>query len=318
MTMAPARPGAGPALSTWTALGVSVELAVTDPAALPRAQAMLVEDLAALDLACSRFRSDSEVVRMSAASGAPVACSPLLRDVLRAALGVAATTDGALDPTVGGTLVDLGYDRDFAQLPPDVLSPRLAVHRRAHWSEVVMTDDTVTVPANIVLDLGATAKAWASDRSAARIATATGTGVLVSLGGDVAVAGPPPELGWAVQVQDKPGRLGVGPVQVVAIWSGGLATSSTTARRWQHGGRAMHHIVDPSTCRPAVSPWRTVSAVAPTCLEANTLTTTAIIRGQHGRRWLQSQGAPARLVSTHGHVTTLHGWPSPRAADGSA
>ena len=49
---------------------------------------------------------------------------------------------------------------------------------------------------------GATAKALAADRIAARAADAAGCGVLVSLGGDVAIAGEPPGEGWQVGVAD--------------------------------------------------------------------------------------------------------------------
>ena len=61
------------------------------------------------------------------------------------------------------------------------------------WREVHLEGRLLTMPEGVQLDLGATAKAWAADRSAARIAERLGCGVLVSLGGDIAVAGPPPE-----------------------------------------------------------------------------------------------------------------------------
>ena len=65
------------------------------------------------------------------------------------------------------------------------------------WREVRLDGQSLTMPAGVQLDLGATAKAWAADRSAARIAQQLGGGVLVSLGGDIAVAGPPPAAGLA-------------------------------------------------------------------------------------------------------------------------
>jgi thiamine biosynthesis lipoprotein ApbE len=48
----------------------------------------------------------------------------------------------------------------------------------------------VRVPAGVVLDLGATAKALAADRAALTIEAELGCGVLVNLGGDIRVAGP--------------------------------------------------------------------------------------------------------------------------------
>ena len=159
----------------------------------------------------------------------------------------------------------------------------------------------LTVPAGVQLDLGATVKGWAADRSAARIAGELGCGVLVSLGGDTAVAGEPPEGGWRIRVQDRtalPGEPPDGPSQVVTIRDGGLATSSTAARRWRRGGDVLHHILDPRTARPAAQVWRTVSVAASTCADANTAATAAIIKGRQAVGWLTGLRLPARLVSS--------------------
>ena len=162
------------------------------------------------------------------------------------------------------------------------------------------------------LDLGATVKAWAADRSAERIARALACGVLVSLGGDIAVAGDVPPGGWSIRVQDVAGDPSApddGPTSIIAIHHGGLATSSTSARRWQRGD-VMHHILDPRTGRPADGLWRTVSVAAGSALDANIASTAAIIRGLRSASWLARLGLPARLVTVDGNVTTVAGWPA--------
>jgi thiamine biosynthesis lipoprotein len=169
------------------------------------------------------------------------------------------------------------------------------------------------MPAGVRLDLGATAKAWAADRSAARIAARTGGGVLVSLGGDIAVAGPAPSTGWRVRVQDVTGAPEdppAGPYAQIAIRDGGLATSSTTARRWRRGGDVLHHILDPRTGLPAEPVWRTVSVAAGSCADANAASTAAVIRGRRALGWLAHLGLPARLVDATGVVFTVAGWPA--------
>jgi thiamine biosynthesis lipoprotein ApbE len=170
----------------------------------------------------------------------------------------------------------------------------------------------LTVPAGVRLDLGATVKGWAADRAAARIAEVLGCGVLVSLGGDTAVAGEPPDGGWRIRVQDKtalPGEPADGPSQVVTIRDGGLATSSTAARRWRRGGDVLHHILDPRTGLPAAPVWRTVSVAAATCADANTAATAAIIRGRQALPWLGGLRLPARLVAQDGAIHTVNAWP---------
>ena len=297
----------------WKALGTTIRLVVTDPAQLGPAKAMLADDLAALDLACSRFRADSELRRLDASAGKPTKVSRLLAATIRAALRGALLTDGDVDPTVGRAMEDIGYDRDFASVPP-CGGVRVTVRHIPQWRQIELDDATrlLTVPAGVRLDLGATAKAWAADRSAERVARALGCGVLVSLGGDIAVAGAVPVGGWSIRVQDVTGSPSLpaeGPAAVIAIRAGGLATSSTSARRWQRGGDLMHHILDPRTGRPADSDWRTVTVAAASALDANIASTAAIIRGQRANGWLAQLGLPARLVAVDGSVTTLAGWP---------
>ncbi len=357
MNESSARPGrptvvnAPPEFAAWRALGVLIQLGVTDQARLAPARELLDGDLAALDLACSRFRPDSELVAVgNAARGAPgpvtVPVSPLLAEAIEVSLRAAELTDGDVDPTVGGALRALGYDRDFAELqtattarttdrwvhpdapndPPSSLQTGagagagagpgiVGVRTIPGWRSVSVdvAAGKLTVPAGVQLDLGATVKGWAADRSAAAISDRLGCGVLVSLGGDTAVAGPPPtEEGWPIRVQDTTLPLEDtpdGPSQVVSIRVGGLATSSTAARRWHHGGDVLHHILDPRTGLPAAPVWRTVSVAAATCADANTAATAAIIRGHRAPAWLTSLNLPARLVSVEGAITTVAGWP---------
>ena len=100
------------------------------------------------------------------------------------------------------------------------------------------------------------------------------------------------------------------PGQTISIQSGGLATSSITARRWLQGGRAMHHILDPRDAEPVRATWRTVSVAAATCLDANIASTAAIVLGEQAQSWLAEQGLPARLVAVDGKVVIQGGWPA--------
>ena len=300
--------------SAWNAIGTTIRVVVNDRARLSNAREMLANDLAALDLACSRFRPDSELARIEATAGTATAISPLLTEAIGAALRGARLTDGDVDPTVGRAMEAIGYDQDFASVPARGGAIRVTVRHTPRWRQIALDEEAgmVTVPVGVRLDLGATAKAWAADRSARRIAAELGCGVLVSLGGDIAVAGEVPPGGWSIRVQDVTGdpfTPAQGPAGVIAIRDGGLATSSTRARKWQRGGDLLHHILDPRTGWSADSNWRTVSVAAGTALDANIASTAAIIRGPGAPGWLAGLGLSARLVALDGTVTTLAGWP---------
>jgi thiamine biosynthesis lipoprotein ApbE len=297
------------ASATWRALGTLVQLVVTDPAALPGARRLLEDDLAAVDATCSRFREDSEIRSLT---GGRHRISPLLAEAIGVALRAARLTDGDVDPTVGGAMSAAGYDRDFHQIEPNGPPLRLTVRRVPGWREVRLDGRSLILPAGVQLDLGATAKGWAADRSVSRIAEQARCGVLVSLGGDIAVAGLPPATGWRIRVQDVTGPAGEtpeGPHALIAIRNGGLATSSTAARRWRRGGDMLHHILDPRTGLPAEPVWRTVSVAAGSCADANAASTAAVIRGRRALGWLTRLGLPARLVDATGAVFTVAGWP---------
>ncbi len=168
---------------------------------------------------------------------------------------------------------------------------------------------TVRVPRGVVLDLGATAKAWAADRAARAVHAACGCGVLVSLGGDLATAGAAPAGGWRVHVTDDHRASSLAPGQTVSIASGGLATSSTAVRRWRHDGATAHHLIDPAAGAPVRGPWRTVSVAAASCADANTAATAALVRQDRAPAWLDQLGLPARLVAHDGAVLRVGGWP---------
>ncbi len=326
-TTQPPSHGGGLATARWEALGTGVVLQVTDPLWLPRASAILARELEELDRACSRLRSDSDLSRVNAlAGGPPVRAAPLLIEALQVALRAAELTDGDVDPTVGAALVLAGYDRDWSLLEhPDERGlpcsaagrspsrpPTLTARLRSGYRTVELdpTLSTVRVPRGILLDLGATAKAWAADRAARAAQAAAGCGVLISLGGDIATAGSAPAGGWRIHVTDDHRDGADTPGQTIAIASGGLATSSTTVRRWRRGGAAMHHIIDPATGAPVQGPWRTVSVAAADCTDANIASTAALVRGARAPRWLEQLGLPARLIAHDGEVLRIGGWPA--------
>jgi thiamine biosynthesis lipoprotein ApbE len=294
-----------------------MHVVVTRPEHLDAATEAVERVVAAIDLACSRFREDSELSRLLATDGPREAIvSPMLARALATAIRAAELSDGAVDPTVGAAVRSAGYSVDFDSVAADGEAIPLVVQPVPGWRRIRFFPATgrVEVPAGIEIDLGATAKALAADLAAASAARLVeGGGVLVSLGGDVAVAGTPPEGGWHMQIAED-SRAAITPDgETISILAGGVATSSTTVRRWRRGGVELHHIIDPATGLPAAGPWRTVSVVAGTCVDANIAATAAIVRGASAAAWLDAAGLPARLVGRDGAITRAGGWPEAAA-----
>jgi thiamine biosynthesis lipoprotein len=282
-------------------------VAVTKPDALPDAVAAVQRTVDAFDAACSGFREDSELAAVNAAAGEAVVVGQLLIEAVQAALRGAHLTDGDLDPTVGSALIAYGFTPEFG------LQGRARIEAVPGWRAVTVDPaaSTIRLARGVVLDLGATAKALAADRAvaAARIA-APHAGVLVSLSGDLSMAGPPPPAGWRVRVTDDHRSDASAPGQWIAVRSGGLATSSTTVQVRRDGERIVHHLIDPATGSPAAVYFRTVSVAAASCLDANIASTAAIIRGARAVQWLEQLGLPSRLVRTDGVASHVAGWPA--------
>ncbi|MGZ4270543.1 MAG: FAD:protein FMN transferase [Solirubrobacteraceae bacterium] len=285
-----------PAQAVWTALGMTVVVEVCDPGALSWARQVAEDELAAADAAYSPVRDDCELARVHAACGAPTAVSPRLLEAIDVALDASRATGGLVDPGAGTRLV-AARARGRA--------PRIRAERRPGW-QLVECDrgaGTVRVARGVRIDLGATGKALIADRAARRIAQ-RGAGALVSVGGDLATAGPAPADGWLVRVADDHRATAGG--ECVRLASGALATSSITVRG--------EHIVDPRSRRPARGPWRTVSVAAETCVDANAASTAAIVLGAEAPAWLERAGLAALLVAHDGTRRRVAGWPEAATA----
>jgi thiamine biosynthesis lipoprotein len=239
------------------------------------------------DATFSRFRPESELVRVNAAAGPVVRVSRGFSDAITTALWAAHATCGLVDPTVGAAIEAAGYDVDFPDLVPD---PRpLEPTRPADWRTMRVVDRLLYRPTGTVLDLNGVVKAMAIDDAAALL---RGPGY-VSAGGDIAARAP-------VTVALPAGGA-------ITLQSGGIATSGIVTRRWLRGGNLQHHLIDPAIGRPSESPWTYVSAVGRDCLHADIAAKAGYLLGENGPGWLDRRAVAARFVSDEG-ITENHCW----------
>ena len=296
---------------SWRAIGTGVHVLVTggDMAA---ASAAVRGVLSKVDLAYSRFRPDSELSQINADGGGTRRVSPLLAAAIATSLRAAALTDGWVDPTVGRAMRAVGYDDDFDRVRTRTEPISIRLEPIPGWRAIQFDSRarTIGVPKGVEIDLGSTGKALASDLAAAAALAAMGQGgVLVSLGGDIAMAGDVPAGGWRILVAEDSDTPPASDGEVIALRHGAIATSSTTVRTWRRGEIALHHLIDPHTGVSVESPWRTASVVAATCVDANTAATAAIVRGASAPEWLDGLGLAARLVGITGDVHRIGSWP---------
>jgi thiamine biosynthesis lipoprotein len=268
------------------------------PAAAAWRERAYIEDFAAR---LSRFRADSELSALNGDPRIEVPVSPLLRSAVQAGLWAAARSDGLVDPTLTGALERAGYADSHDGRAPAPLRTALAgapprrparQHPRAHWREVSVDEQRGTVrrPRGVRLDTGGTGKGLCADAVAHRLRHYTR--FVVDCGGDIAIGGVGAQLDpYEVEVEHP---LTGATIRTVRVAAGGIATSGLNVRVWRDAqGRFAHHLLDPASGQPAWTGLIGVTALAPSALEAETLSKQALLLGPLGAR---------RVLAEHGGV----------------
>jgi len=250
----------------------------------------------------SRFRPDSDLSHLNRCAGQTYAATPMLCEVLGAALAAAETTGGAFDPTVLPALMAAGYDRSFELLGAARATSGTAARPSGDWRaiDIDTARGTVRLPAGCAIDLGGIGKGWAVDKAAERLAGFAC--FAIDAGGDLCVRGSQASgAPWTVGIQD-PFDLDK-DVLVLALQDGAIATSSTARRRWVHNGQAQHHIIDPRTGRPAATGVAAVTVIARSVARCEALAKAALVLGPiEGRLLLQQTDAEGLLILASGEV----------------
>lgn len=281
----------------------------TDPewTAIVRSALGWVEDFfGRVEAELSRFRSTSAVSRLNRAAGrGPQVVPPLLWTVLVSAIGAARDSRGIYDPTLLRIMERIGYDRSFETIAragtSNVDSP---VPGLRSWRRVRLDSEarSVSLPADLALDLGGIAKGWAVDQAA--LALAPLGPVLVDAGGDLRVVGTVEGEPWPIGVEDpfKSER----DRGVVRLCTGALATSSVGGRRWRRGDRTLHHVIDPRTGTSADSDLHSVTVHAPNAMTADVAAKVVLVLGRGpGSTYLLQRGLSALLTGIDGRETVV-------------
>jgi thiamine biosynthesis lipoprotein len=245
---------------------------------------------ALVETVCSRFETDSEVMRLTAVVGVPVRVSAVLFEAIRFAVALARETDGAFDPTIGRLMQQRGFNRSH-RTGRHVMSSSASAAASYRDIEVDETDRTITIHRPLVIDLGAVAKGLAIDLAAKELAVTEN--YAIDAGGDVCVRGCNAAGGpWVVAVRHP--RRPAEAWCVLKLSDAAVCTSGDYART---GTGGEHHIVDPRTGR---SPGELISTtvVAPTAMLADGLSTAALVMGEvQGLDLIERQGVDGLTLS---------------------
>jgi thiamine biosynthesis lipoprotein len=251
----------------------------------------------------SRFLPDSELCRLNVDPRETVPVSPLLLEVAASARRAGVLSEGLVDATLLRDIERAGYSESLAGRDgrrevgaiPAGKSPRPAsAGPYRGWSRISVDRraGTVTRDPGVEIDSGGIAKGLLADLAANDLRGHAD--YAVDCCGDVRVGGTSGRL-RRVLVEDPAGGAAV---HELALRDGGVATSGIGRRSWIAGdGRPGHHLLDPSTGRPAFTGVVQATALAPTAFLAEVYSKYALLSGP--------ERAGERLP--HGGVLVLEG-----------
>jgi len=273
-----------------------------------RAFAAVRRTFSEVETSLSRFRDDSELVALNQAHGQPFMASSLLFHAVSLAIAAAEATDGIFDPTVLPALERAGYDRSFELIlgsnrvdRPIAEAVGLPDYRTVHCNP-----DTRTIQLGIGqrIDLGGIGKGLAVDLAMEETAFLGGRCIVA--GGDIAARGRSgSEDGWTIALEDA----GDAQQHSVLVRDAAVATSSTSVRHWRLGDNEQHHLIDTRTGQPSSSPYRSVTVVAATCVQADVAAKTALLLGEPGIEFLNLQSIHGFAVRHDSSTASTHWWP---------
>lgn len=231
----------------------------------------------------TRFDPTSELSRLNADPRSRVRVSSIMCRFAAAAVEAAELTGGLVDPTLVDEIEAAGYEDDLGES----LSLETALARAparspgrpnpaARWREIEVDrrGRAVIRPPGVSLDSGGIAKGLCADILGARLGGHDA--FAVDCGGDMRIGGRA-RLPRPVRVADP---FGGEPLHVFEVTDGGVATSGIGRRNWlDRDERVAHHLLDPSTGRPAFTGIVQVTALAPTAIDAETLAKAALLSG---------------------------------------
>lgn len=273
LTTPPARPVGGSVRAfdgktmgtTWSAKAVLP--ATVDLAAL---EAMIQRALDAVVAQMSPWEPLSDLCRYNRApAGSWIRLPEATLTVLRRAIEVAETSDGAFDPTLGA-LTDLwGFGpRPFSGAPPEPSA--IAAQREAGgWKRLTLDGEALFQPGGLRLDLNGIAKGFGVDQAAAALDRAGVKSYLVEVGGELRGTGAKPDgQPWWVELE-RPPSANDAEKTLVALHDLAVATSGDYRRFFDHEGRRYAHTLDPATGAPVTHPTVSVTVLAQDCMSAD-------------------------------------------------
>lgn len=266
-----------------------------------------VQEIERLDALLSIGTESSEITKLNTVGSGVL--SEDSATLVSQALELYHTTGGAFDITVLPLMRLWGFtDQNYRVPSADELEQTL----RCVGSDQLTYDEKtkqLTLGEGQSIDLGGIAKGYTSGRVMDIFRSYGVVSGMVSLGGNVHVLGSKTDgTAWRVGIQNPDNSEDI--AGVLAVIDRAVITSGGYERYFEQDGVTYHHILDPSTGKPAQSGLASVTIVSENGTRADGLSTALFVMGQEKAiaYWRQhTDEFDAVLISADGEIAVTEG-----------
>lgn len=232
----------------------------------------------------SRYRTDNIIFSINHASGKPTALDDESADLIDFASQLFILSEGRFDISSGILRRVWKFDGS-ANVPQQTQIDELLPY--IGWQKASWQRPYLTLPAGMEIDLGGIGKEYAVDKVFNLLAEHCQCALLVNFGGDLRLRGPRSDgRSWQIGFEKiKPEQR----EQILSMTSGAIATSGDSQRYLIKDGIRYSHILDPVSGWPVQHAPHSVTAIAPTCIEAGIYTSLALMMGADAETFLDEQ-----------------------------
>ena len=253
----------------------------------------------------SRFIPTSELASFNNSKDKKINVSPEFINLLAKAKEMFKITKGIFDPTIIGSLENVGYNKSFTEIkngsapsfkPAEI---KKIFKKRPKFNALKIKADSVIKPTDFRIDFGGVGKGFLADILINKLFKNV-RNCWISLGGDLSVKGdekPEAKSGWKIGVQDpnNPGR------EIFSVKTGGrslgIATSGVFKRKGKSGNQTWNHLIDPTTGLPVENNIIAVTVIAPNATAADIFAKTVLILGETaGLNFIEKQPDAAAII----------------------
>ena len=269
--------------------------------------------LRTLEQQWSRFIPTSDISRLNMSRGKPIRVNRDTVTLVQYLVSAHQHTDGYFDPTLLPALVDLGYGTSMSDSSMSTMLPsnRPSLSEPLYLTQINHASCFVQLPPGITLDPGGLGKGLAADIVGAELIEAGAHGACVNIGGDLRCVGCGPNDGvWNIDIESPFDDATT--IAKLVVHDGGVATSSTRAKRWHTRHGELHHVLSPKTRTPlpedAAAPVQ-VTVIAAETVWAEIFATAILVAGMaEGLALVRESRLAALVVLNSGDVVASAHW----------